>query len=149
LGASFLALDRGALYILLSALATSIFFVLQKPYLLKYGAMAFTFYIFWAGTGFLLVFLGEFVAELRNAPVAATVSVVYLGVFPSAVSYVMWAYALSRAPISNVTSFMYLVPVLGCFIAWLWLGETPTILALCGGAAALVGVALVNTGRKW
>lgn len=143
-----LSLDHGALYILLAGLMTSIFFVLQKPYLLRYGAMAFTFYIFWAGTGFLFVFLGDCIAEFRNAHAAATLSVVYLGVFPTAVAYVTWAYALSRAPISNVTSFMYLVPVLGCFIAWVWLGETPTILALFGGAAALAGVALVNTGRK-
>ena len=141
-------MDAGALYILFAAAATSIFFVVQKPFLGRYGAIGFTFYIFWAGTACLLVFLTDFLREFRNASSQATLSVIYLGIFPTAISYVTWAYALSRAPVSNVTSFMYMAPVLGCFIAWLWLGETPTILALFGGIAALAGVALVNTGGK-
>lgn len=143
-----LTMDAGALYILFAAIATSLFFVIQKPYLPRYGAIGFTFYIFWAGTAFLLVFLMDFLTEFRNAPAPATLSVIYLGIFPTAIAYVLWAYALARAPVSNVTSFMYIVPVLGCFIAWLWLGETPTILALLGGMVALAGVALVNTGGK-
>ncbi|MEJ2719266.1 MAG: DMT family transporter [Deltaproteobacteria bacterium] len=143
-----ISLDAGAMYILLAAIATSIFFVIQKPYLVKYGPILFTAYIFWAGTAFLLVFLPDFITEFRNASAPATLSVIYLGVFPTAIAYVTWAYALSRAPVSNVASFMYVVPVLGCFIAWLWLGELPTTLAVLGGVTALAGVALVNTGGK-
>ncbi len=139
------AFDYGALFILASAFATSVFFVLQKPYLLKYGALEFTTYAIWAGTLFMLVFLPDLIREIGAAPPAATASVVYLGIFPSAISYVCWAYALSRVPVSRVTSFLYVSPVVACGVAWVWLGEVPPMLSFIGGAIALTGVALVST----
>ena len=56
-----------------------------------------------------------------------------------------WDYALSRAPASQVTSFLYDSPVLATLIAFLWLGEVPGVLALVGGGIALTGVIIVNT----
>ena len=75
----------------------------------------------------------------------ATLSVVYLGVLPGALGFMVWNYALSRAPASVVASFLYLVPVSAIFIAWIWLGEIPLALSLVGGVLSLVGVVLVNT----
>ncbi len=143
-----LSLDYGALFILIASFATSLFFVLQKPYLEKYGGAEFMTYSIWAGTTFLAVFLPRLGSEIQAAPRSATLSVIYLGVFPSAVSYMTWAYALSRAPIQNVTSFMYITPALSLIIAWIWIGEIPTPIAIGGGFLALAGVALVNTGRR-
>lgn len=136
--------DMGALMILAAAVATSIFFVFQRPYLAKYGAIQFTAYVFWAGTLFMLVFLPSLIRDVTLSPWHATVSVIYLGIFPSAISYGAWAYALNRARVSNVTSFLYISPVMACFIAWIWLGETPAFLSLFGGALAIFGVLVVN-----
>jgi drug/metabolite transporter (DMT)-like permease len=51
------SLNPRAFLILLAALSTSIYFVLQRPYLEKYGALAFTSYAIWAGTLLTLVFV--------------------------------------------------------------------------------------------
>lgn len=140
-----LRLDPGAFLILLAALSMSLYFVFQKRYLKKYSALQFTTYAIWAGTFFLLVFLPGLAQAIRAAPLDATLAVVYLGVFPAALAYVTWTYALSRAPASIVASFLNLSPVLAILIAWVWLEELPVILSLTGGFLSLYGVILVNT----
>lgn len=138
------SLDPGAFMVLLSAVCVSVYFVFQKPYLSKYGALAFTTYAIWAGTLLCLVYLPGLVSQAAVAPVGTTLTMIYLGVFPTAIGYIAYAYAFSRMNASVAASFLYLVPVLAYVIAWLWIGETPTILSVLGGAIALCGVVLVN-----
>ncbi len=140
--------DPGAALVMLSALSSAVYFVFQKPYLGRYRSLEFTTYSIWAGTFLMLVFLPGLPASVRSAPLDATLSIVYLGIFPAAVAYATWNYALSKAPASIVSSFLYINPVLAIFVAWVWLGEVPTPLALVGGALALVGVVLINTKGK-
>ncbi len=141
-------LEPGALLIVLSAFVTSVYFVFQRRLAQKYNPLNFTAYSLWAGTLPLLVFWPGLVPEIQAASGQATWSVVYLGVVPGALSYLTWNYALSRAPASQVTSFLYVSPVLATLIAYLWLGEVPGALALVGGGLALAGVVLVNTLGK-
>ncbi len=139
-----LAIEPGALLILLAALTTSLYFVFQRSLVRKYNPLFFTAYTIWAGTLPLLLFWPGLPAALRAASPQAFWSGVYLGVVPGALAYLTWNYALSRAPASKVSSFLYLSPVLATLIAYLWLGEVPGRLALVGGGLALAGVMMVN-----
>lgn len=74
--------EPGALLVLLAALSTSAYFVLQKPYLSRYGSFGFTAYAVWAGTLFLL----PFACGLLEAALGPTLAA-YLGVFATIASY--------------------------------------------------------------
>jgi len=135
----------GALLILLAAAAAAVFSILSKQSLRRYGALEFTSYAIWAGTLPLFIYLPGLLRQVRLAAQSATAAVVYLGIFPGAIAYLLWNYSLSRMPASLLSSFLYLSPVIACFIAWVWLGELPSWLTILGGGIAILGVVLVQT----
>ena len=140
-----LGFDPGALIVLFAALTAAVYMVISKRPLGRYGAVEFTTYAIWAGTLPMLVFLPGLLDQLPQASTESTLSVVFLGIFPGAVSYVLWSYGLARMPASILAGFLYVQPVNAIFIAWLWIGEVPTLLTLVGGAVAIAGVILLNT----
>ncbi len=139
-----LTLDKGAVLVLLAAVVQAFYFALQKPMLRRFGALELTTRCIWCGTLLLLVFLPELVSTLRDAPLSSTLVVLFLGVGPSCFAYVAWAHIVSKMSVSKAVGFLYLVPALALGIGYLVLGETPTLLALAGGAVTILGVVLVR-----
>jgi drug/metabolite transporter (DMT)-like permease len=105
-------------------------------------------YAIWGGALALLPFLPGLPAAVRTAPPSATIAVLYLGIFPAALAYVAYSYALSAMPAGRTASFLYLVPVLTISIAWVWLREVPSVLTVVGGAIVMSGVAIVNARQR-
>lgn len=97
-----------------------------------------------AGMVVCLPFAPSLVSEVAAAPVGATLGIVYMGLFPTAVAFATWAYALQHSSAGRLSSSSYLVPALTVLMSWTFLGEVPTALALLGGGLCLVGVALTR-----
>jgi drug/metabolite transporter (DMT)-like permease len=94
------------------------------------------------GAVVLLPFAPQAVGELAQAPGGAVAAVVYLGVFPTAVGFALWAYALTRLNAGVLASTTLTVPGIVVLMSWALLGELPTAVALVGGALCLAGVAV-------
>ncbi|PQJ34698.1 hypothetical protein BSZ35_08880 [Salinibacter sp. 10B] len=140
-----LHLNPGALLVLLAAVSGAGYFTLQKSYLERYSPLALTSYALWSGTLLMAIVWGADLPEqVAAAPTNTTLAVAYIGVLPGALGYVTYAYVLSRLPLAQTASLLYLVPLAALPVAWVWHGEVPHITALIGGAITLVGVALVQ-----
>ncbi|MBO0839734.1 MAG: DMT family transporter [Sciscionella sp.] len=131
---------------LVAAVVYAIAVTAQKPALEHASALQVTTFSCLIGTLACLPFAGELSSEVRAAPVSATLSVLYLGVFPTALAFTTWAYALGRTTASKLGATTYVVPALVVLLSWAALGELPGLLTFVGGALCLGGVAI--TRRK-
>ncbi|GGZ92802.1 membrane protein [Streptomyces echinoruber] len=132
----------GVVLCLLAAVTYAGGVVAQKPALGRASALQVTTYGCLVGVAGCLPFAGELVHEAARAPVSATLNMVYLGVFPLALAFTTWAYALARTTASRMGATTYAVPALVVLMSWLALGEVPGLLTLAGGALCLAGVAV-------
>ncbi|MBC2903347.1 DMT family transporter [Streptomyces sp. PSKA01] len=132
----------GVVLCLLAAVGYAGGVVAQKPALAGASALQVTTFGCLVGAVACLPFAGQLVSEAAEAPVSATLNMVYLGVFPTALAFTTWAYALARTTASRMGATTYAVPALVVLMSWLALGEVPGVLTLAGGALCLLGVAV-------
>jgi len=148
-GSSFLELNTSTLLVIIAAIATSAHVIFQKKLLDKnYSSIEVTCYGIWFGTLCMLPFSAGLFTAINNASASATISIIYLGIFPSVIAYILWAYTLSKIPAMKAVTFWYIIPIFSFVIAYIWLGEVPSILAMFGGFIALVGVFVVNNKQN-
>jgi len=155
-GATVMALAQGgalrpssdALLVLGAALAQAMFFVLQKPLLSRYRAFEVTCYATWSGTLLATPLLPALTRDLPDAGAEPVMAMLFLGLGPSAVGFVTWAYAQARLPVATAANTLYLVPFLAIGVGWATLAETVHPLALAGGLLALTGVAISRTSAR-
>jgi drug/metabolite transporter (DMT)-like permease len=92
-------------------------------------------------------FAGQLVDDLGEAPASAGWNVVYLGLFPTALAFTTWAFALSRVTAGKLGATTYAVPALTVLMSWVVLSELPSALAVVGGVLCLTGVAVARSKR--
>ncbi|MEV6816697.1 DMT family transporter [Micromonospora sp. NPDC051296] len=134
----------GVALAVLSAVLYAFGVLLQKRLLARVDAVTMTWLGALAGTVALLPFAPTLLAELATAPSSATLGMLYLGVFPTAIGFLTWGYVLSHWTAGRTTAATYLVPPVTVLLSWTLLGEVPAPLALLGGALCLTGVVLAT-----
>ncbi len=116
--------------------------LMQKVALRDVDVFTATFLGCATGALVLLPFAPQFIVETSSAPLGALAGVIYLGVFPTAIAFTTWAYALARTDAGRLTATTLTVPAIAILLSWVILGELPTVLAMIGGALCLLGVAI-------
>ena len=107
-------------------------------------------YSIFAGTLMLAIFSPAAFRELAAAPAIQYIYVLLLGVFPSAIAYVSWSVAFSKAErTSQVSNYTVLTLFFTSLLGIVILRETPNAATLVGGGITLAGVLLFNYGAAW
>ena len=135
------ALNMGVVLLVGASVSTSLYFILQRKLMREYTPLEATAYPIFFGTLFMLIFLPGAISDMPGTPLRANLLMVYLGVFPAAVSYLSWGYALSKARnTASAMMFLYLVPFVATLLAFVWLGETFSPFAFLGGVVIIGGM---------
>lgn len=67
----------------------------------------------------------------------------YLVVFGSLLAFTAYTWLLNNAPISKVSTYAYVNPVVAVFLGWIVLSETITVVMLVGAAVIVASVAFI------
>ena len=132
----------------LAALLYAVGVLVQKRVLRSMSALTVTWYGCLIGTVACLPFAPALFGELSTANTGDISILIYLGVFPTAIAFTTFSYALGRLNAGTTSATTYLVPPTAILISWALLSETPTQVALVGGAMCLVGVAITRVRSK-
>jgi drug/metabolite transporter (DMT)-like permease len=142
-------INAGIFWLLLSAFLLSLYNILQRKLTKKYTALQTTTYSIFAGGILLSVFLPETIKEIENVPVIQYFHIAFLGIFSSAIAYISWSAAISKAKeISSVSNYMFLTPFLTSILGLIIINEKPDIRTVIGGVIILAGMFLYNFRKK-
>ncbi|MEV4678450.1 DMT family transporter [Actinomadura sp. NPDC049382] len=138
----------GVLLCLVAAVTYAAGVVSQKPALRHASALQFTTFACGIGALACLPFAGQLAEQAADAPAGATLNMIYLGVFPTALAFTTWGYALARTSAGKMGATTYAVPALVVAMSWLFLGEVPGLVTLAGGLLCLAGVAVSRSRAR-
>jgi len=135
-----------AVAVLISALVGAGYTIAGKKLLERYSALSLTIYAFLFGCLGLLPFLSpSLITEAASLTWRGWGAVLFLAVFPTVVGYVLWYVVLEVKTASEISIFLYFIPVLSTIISYFLFQETITWFFLFGGALIILGLIIVNT----
>lgn len=130
--------------VVLAALSFASYTLVAKPLMSTYRPLEVTTYALIAGSLPFLIFAPGSMHALTSAPASAVANLVYLAVLPGGVAYVLWSYVVHKMAPGVAARFLYLIPVIGVPVAWVWVGEAPRAVTVAGGLLIIAGVALAS-----
>ena len=140
--------NKGLIWLLIAALSLSVYNLLQRRLTKSYSALEVTTYSILTGTFMLSVFAPSAVREIPGVPAIQYLYIAVLGIGSSAIAYVVWAKAFSKAKkTSQVSNYMFITPLLTTILGFLLAGELPDMATVIGGSIILFGMLIFNFGH--
>ncbi len=148
-GGSATGFNGNALLIVGAALLLSIFLIVQQPLFARVPPIETAFWGCAIG-GLTALPTARFDLDVSRLTASVWVALVVLVLVSTVLGYCLWNLTLSRTSVAEGGSLLLIVPIFSLLLGWLLLGEVPTIAALVGGGAALVGVVMLSraTSRR-
>lgn len=137
----------GDFIILIAVLAWAYYTILGKKLVQKYGAIRITAYALVSGSAMYFPF-GLYRAtgfDYSGIPVGAWLSVLYMAVGTSVITYVLWYWVLKYMEASRIAVYHNMQPLIAAVVAFVWLDEPIGWAFVVGGLVCLLGVIVAET----
>ena len=138
----------GSTLIFLCGVAWSVYVVVSKPLVQKYGAFSITALSISLGSLIMVPLFARTgtLDTLRAMTAGNWLDMAYLAILSTVIATITWNYGAARLPAAAAGAFLYLVPILGVGAGAVMLGEPVTPGMLAGGGLILLGVAIAQFG---
>jgi drug/metabolite transporter (DMT)-like permease len=100
--------------------------------------------------GSLQIILGAVLGEFTGLHFtdSGLLSLAYLIVFGSIFGYGSYIYAIEHLPLSLVSTYAYVNPIIALVLGWIFLNEQLSVFTLLAAVVIIVGVVLVKIGSN-
>ena len=140
-----LTINKGILYMLAGCLLLSLYNISQRYLTKKYSSFDVSMYSMLIGGILLVIYSPSSIINMFSISLTSLTLIIYMSIFPSIISYFFWTKAFELAKsTTEVTSFMFVTPVLATFMGMLILGDIPKLSTLIGGVVIILGMILFN-----
>jgi len=138
-----------AFAVLISAFVGAGYTIAGKKLLQRYSALSLTVYAFLFGSFGLLPFIStSLVTETIALSWTGWGAVLFLALFPTVIGYILWYVALEIKTASEISVFLYFIPVLSTIISYFLFQDPITLLFILGGALVIGGLLIVNMQKS-
>ena len=136
-------INEGIIWLILASLSLSCYNIIQRKMTKLYKPLTVTAYSIFAGTMMLCIFAPKAYIEIKTALPIQFAYIFILGVFASALAYIAWAKAFSKAKdTSSVSNYMFVTPFITALFGFVFAGEVPDVSTIVGGTIIMCGVLL-------
>ena len=138
--------NKGDMLVLGSAFTWGVYSMVNKKISLSYSPLMTILYLFLMMLIIIIPFnlSSETLNSVINLSLIGWISILFLGLFCSGISYVIWARALRDMESAKVGAFLYFEPFVTVLAAWFFLNEVITLIMILSGLLITAGVFIVN-----
>ena len=141
----------GSLLLICGAVSMSLYSILLKSSIQKYGGIIATWLSMAAGTLFLLLI--NIITGSTDFNILAALHlrdlllIIYMGVIATAIAYLLFNLSLKKIDVVKATGFKFLIPVSGVGLSILFIGERPAITLFAGIIIVIFSVFLIQNNN--
>ena len=140
-----LTVNKGIIYMLIGCILLSLYNISQRYLTKKYSSFDVSMYSMLIGGVLLVIYSPSSVGSIFSISFNSLILIIYMSVFPSIISYFFWTKAFELAKhTTEVTSFMFVTPVLATLMGIIILGDIPKLSTLIGGVVIISGMIIFN-----
>ena len=139
-----------AIAIFIAATSGAFYTIAGKKLLNRYSGLSLTVYAMLLGSiGLLpLTINSSLINQVSNLSIKGWFALIFLGIFSTIIGYAIWYIALEKKTASEISIYLYLIPVLSTIISFFLLKEEITYMFILGGFLVISGLVIVNRKTK-